>query len=185
MYNLKMAIIKRRNMQLYLMQKILYILPINIVVSDQYTRFTLVTSQNTTVMTNLMIGTRKVSKLGIIFSVLVIVGQSERPLYTLRRSLYADLQHYSLNDFGQEKCLEEEAQIKMQHIIFGVNFLYISHFSRQLNGQVRLGQVTAHAHGLLACKCLSFFFEYFPPPPPPQKKMTSSFKRADCSNDLT
>ena len=37
-------IIKRRNMQLYLMQKILYILPINTVVLDQYTKSTLVTA---------------------------------------------------------------------------------------------------------------------------------------------
>ena len=36
------AIIKRRNMQLYFMQKILYILPINIVVLDEYTHCTLV-----------------------------------------------------------------------------------------------------------------------------------------------
>jgi len=44
MYNLKMAIIKRRNVRLHLMQKILYILPINIVVLDQYTHSTLVIS---------------------------------------------------------------------------------------------------------------------------------------------
>jgi len=41
MYNLKMAIIKRRNMKLYL---ILYILPIHTVVLDQYTHCTLVIS---------------------------------------------------------------------------------------------------------------------------------------------
>jgi len=44
MYKLKMAIIKRRNTQLYLMYKTLYILPINIVVLDQYTHCTLVIS---------------------------------------------------------------------------------------------------------------------------------------------
>ena len=42
MYNLKMATIKRRNMYLYLMQKILHILLINIVVLDEYTHSTLV-----------------------------------------------------------------------------------------------------------------------------------------------
>ena len=40
MYNLKMAIIKRRNMKLYLMKEILHILPINTVVLDQYTHST-------------------------------------------------------------------------------------------------------------------------------------------------
>jgi len=43
MYNLKMATAKRRNMQLYLMQYIIYIpLPTNKVVLDKYTRSSLV-----------------------------------------------------------------------------------------------------------------------------------------------